>query len=128
MVRDVGYPIVTADVVEAEDVEAVEAEPDVAQIPETTEMLVFVVNQTIVHTDIKTTVGRSTEGIALESCMWWSERQSVGKGGLEVHLPARGAREIVSEEEVDVVPLVGGLRYLLSGEIHRGFHQAEAYP
>ena len=35
--------------------------------------------------------------------------EPVGKGGFQVHLPSSGAGEIVAEEEVDVVPLVGGL-------------------
>ena len=128
MIADVGYPVVAAYVVEAEDVEAVEAKPNVTQHLTTAEVLVFVVDKTVVHTDVEASVSRSTEGVSLQTCVWWAERQAVGKGGLEVHLPSRSAGEVVGEEEVDVVALVGGLRDALSVQVHAGFHQSEAYP
>ena len=128
MVADVGNPIVAADVVEAEDVEAVESEPDVAEHLAAAQVLVLVVDEPVVHADVETPIGWCTEGVALQTCMWRAEGKSVGNGGLEVHLPARSAREVVGEEEVDVVALVGRLRNVLSVELHASFHQREAHP
>ena len=128
VVRDVGYPVVAADVVEAEDVEAIDTEPDVAQELAAAKMTVLVVDETIVHADVETAVGWGAEDVSLQSCMGRAEGQSASKACLEAQLPACGAREVVGEEEVDVVALVGGLRDGLSVQVHRGFHHAEAYP
>ena len=60
--------------------------------------------------------------------MWRAEGEAVREAGLQVHLPACGAREVVAEEEVDVVPLVGGLRDALPVESHLRLHDSEADP
>ena len=91
-------------------------------------MVVLVVDEAVVHADVESPIGRGSEGVTLQAGMGRAEGKSVGKGGLEVHLPARGVREVVCEEEVDVVALVGGLRYLLPVQVHRGFHQSETDP
>ena len=92
------------------------------------QVAVFVVQGAEVHTDVHTLVGRRTEGLSFESCMWRTERQSVGKGGTKVHLPTCGVGEVVGEEEVQVPALVGGLRNLFPIQRHLCLHYAKAYP
>ena len=60
--------------------------------------------------------------------MWRAEWKSVGKAGFQVHLPACGTREVVAEEEVYVISLVGGLRDAFPIESHLCFHQSETDP
>ena len=49
VVRDVGYPVVAADVVEAEDVETVQPEPDIAQHVAAAQVMVFIVDEAVVR-------------------------------------------------------------------------------
>ena len=69
MVGDVRNPIVAADVVEAEDVEAIQSEPNVAKVVATAQMMVFVVDEAVVHADVEALVGGCSEGVPLQSCM-----------------------------------------------------------
>ena len=78
----VGYPVVTAYVVKAEDVETVEPEPDVAQEFCTTQMVVFVVDEAVVHADIKATIGWCSEAVAFQTRVWRAKRKAVGEGCL----------------------------------------------
>ena len=124
LVGDIGYPIVGVDVVDAEQVEPVETEPDVLEGQFLVALLV--VDETIGHTDIHTFVGRSPEGVGLKFLVRRRERQAVGIGQLERHLPTGGSREIVGEEQVDGIFLVGGQRDALTAELHAGVHEGEA--
>ena len=83
LTADVSNPEIAGDIVDADDVEAVQAQPHVAQVaPETVAMAVLVVQQAVHHANINTTIGRRTKDIALQTRMWRTEGQSVGKSHL----------------------------------------------
>ena len=130
LVGDVGNPEVGGDIVEAEDVEAVDAEPHVAEAAQEglAVVFVFVVQQAVAHADVRTAVGGGAEDHLLQTGVGRTEGEASGKGHLEGHLPAIGAGEVVGEEEVDAPTVVGGLRDGLAMQRHRGFHEGEGYP
>ena len=99
VVVDVLYPIVGVDIVDAEDVERVNAQPDVLEVPACSGavMPVLVVEQAVGHSNVHATVGRSLEDMLLASAVWRAEWKAVGICSLQAQFPAVGAREIVGE-------------------------------
>ena len=69
LVGDVGHPEVGGDVVQPEDVEAVAAEPYVAQVlaEATGAVAVLIVEEAVAHADVGTTVSGGTEDHALQT-------------------------------------------------------------
>ena len=130
LVGHVRHPVVGADVGDVEQVEAVHAQPHVAQVADELPLVaaVLVVQQAVAHADVHALVGRGAEGHPFQSRVGRAERQAVGHAGLECHLPARGAGEEVAEEEVQVVTLVRGLREAAPVHLLLRLHQAEADP
>ena len=57
-----------------------------------------------------------------------SEWKSIGKGKLERQEPLPAAWEVIGEEEVHCIPLVGRKRDALAVEFHPGIHQRQAEP
>ena len=126
VVGDVGHPIVGVDVADAQEVEAVEAEPDVAE--DALALAAFVVEHAVAHADVGTLVGRRAEGVGLQFAVGRREGQSVGVGELEAHLPPCGAGEEVGEIEVEGVALVGGHGHADAVEFHLRVHDRERDP
>ena len=98
-VCDICYPIVAVHVGDAEEIQAIDTEPQVLEYftlldsPET-------------HTDIGSFVGWCTELLTLKSAVGRTEGQTVGKGEAQGHLPAVCPWEIVREVQVYGPPLV----------------------
>ena len=67
VVLGVGNPVVGVHIVDAEDVEGVEAEPYIAEgaLPPLGDVALFVVHEAVAHANIHTTVGWSTEDMSL---------------------------------------------------------------
>ena len=57
-----------------------------------------------------------------------SEWKSIGKGKLERQEPLPAAWEVIGEEEVHCIPLVGRKRDALAVEFHPGIHQRQTEP
>ena len=56
------------------------------------------------------------------------EGQAVGEGKAQRHAPAVGAGEVVGEEEVERIALVGGHGYAAAVDVDARVHQREAHP
>ena len=82
----------------------------------------------IAHADVGTAVGRCAERLVGEVAVGCAEGQTVGNGQFERHLPAVGAREIVGEEQVDGITLVGGHGDAPAVDFHLGAHERQAHP
>ena len=123
---DIGDPVVAIDVADAEEVEAIDAEPDVAEGRSCGVRLV--VEQTVAHADVGAFIGGSTEGVVFELAVGCGEGEPIGEGQVERHFPAVGSGEVVGEEEVDGVALIGGQGQSFSVEEHAGIHQGEVDP
>ena len=126
LVGNVGNPVVRVDIVDAEEVEAVETQPDIAD--ECLLLVILVVQGAEAHTDVGTFVGWSSVGHRVEATVWGSERQSVGVCQFERHLPTLRSREIICKEEVQRIALVAGHRYRLAIDLHLRVHHREGEP
>ena len=78
LIRYISNPVERVDVVDAEQVQTVDAEPDVAEYAFS--LLPFVVKQPVAHTDVSPFVCRCPERVAFQFSVWSGERQSVGIG------------------------------------------------
>ena len=68
---DVSYPIVGIDVVDTEEVKAVNAKPDILENRVVT--TVVIVQQPVAHTDVGTLIGWCTEGVVFQLCLGRSQ-------------------------------------------------------
>ena len=125
-VGDVSYPIVTVDIRDAEEVEAVEPYPDVLDCGAAGTVVRTVGQET--HADVGTLIGRCAELLLFESSMWGTEGQAVGKSQTECHFPTVGTREIVGEMEIDGISLVCRGGDPLTIVFLSGAHQGECEP
>ena len=99
LVGYVGNPVVRVHVVDAEQVESVNAEPDVAE-DALLLLLLLVVQQPVAHADVDALVGGHAVGRVVEAAMGSAEGQTVGKCQFERHFPPVGTGEEVGEEQV----------------------------
>ena len=98
---DICYPIVAVHVGDAEQIKAVETEPDATDT-------LLILECSITHADIGPFVGWRPELLCLESTVRSTERQSVGIGQSEGHAPTVCTREIVGEMHIYRPSLVCG--------------------
>lgn len=77
-VGDVSYPIITVDIRDAEEVEAVESNPDILDCG-TAGTIVGTVGQET-HADVGTLIGWRTESLLFQSSVRRAEGQAVGIG------------------------------------------------
>ena len=87
-----------------------------------------VVQYLVAHSDICTAIGGGTETVGFQFSMRCSEWKTVGKGELERQEPLPAAREVIGEEEIHRIPLVGRKRDALAVELHPGIHQRQTKP
>ena len=98
MIRNICNPIVTIYVVNAKQVEAVNAHPHISE--EAFAVTFAVVEEFVAHADVGAFVGRSPKRVAFELSVRSREGQSVGLGQFQAHSPTGGSREIIGKIEV----------------------------
>ena len=121
LVRDIRYPIVAVDIVNAEEIEAIYTHCYILE--ECSVFLMAVVQYLVAHSDICTAIGGGTETVGFQFSMRRSKWKTIGKGELERQEPLPAAREVIGEEEIHRIPLVGRKRDALAVELHPGIHQ-----
>ena len=80
------------------------------------------------HTDICTAIGGGTETVGLQLSVGCCKRKTIGKGEFQRHAPLLAAREIIGEEEVYRITLVGRQRDALATQFHLGIHERKTEP
>ena len=102
-IGDIRDPVIAAHVGDAEEVEAIDANPEVFQAA-------ALFDGSEAHTDIRPFVGRCPELLVCQALMRGAKGQSVGKRQSQGHFPSVGTGEIVGEMEVYRPALVGRKR------------------
>ena len=120
------HPVIAVYVVYAEEVETIYPQHHILQ--EGLLLTAAVVEQLIAHTDICTAIGGGTETVGLQLSVRCCERKTIGKGEFQRHAPLLAAWEIIGEEEVYGITLVGRQRDALATQFHLGIHERKTEP
>ena len=101
MICNVGDPIVAVDVGYVEDVECVDAEPDVAEDASCScvEVAIVVVEQSVAYAEVYAAVAWHAEDLFFAACVGGTEGQSACIVCLHGDFPSVGVGKVVAEEE-----------------------------